>query len=241
MHIIFLLLVIIYLMVTAVSDARKTKELIGRPITEKVRVKFYIETIILGWASVLAVMAMCVIAKANFEDIGFRLISLNYNIWFSIITFVLCGVLLLGSLYQVVSYLTNAKYREAIKEKFAGGTDENQYDAVVNLLVPRSKKEKQVFFWVSLTAGVGEEILLRGFLFYLLGAIFPGISMIVVVLISGALFGIWHLYQGLQGVIRTTISGILFGCLFLASGSLIPAILLHFLLDLSSAFLLAEE
>ena len=242
MYICFFIAVLAYFTLTSALDARKTKRLINASITEKVRVKWYVEAIIWEWGAVLAVLIMCLLSDISFKDIGFRQISFEYDFWFNFIIIALCGLLFALLLYQVISYLASAKYREAIQAKFTNDMDKSHYNAVMeNLLIPRSKKEKQAFFWVSLTAGICEEILLRGFLFFLLQAVFPNITIILVVIIASVLFGLWHSYQGLQGVIKTTLAGALFGCLYLVTGSLIPGILLHFFVDYSSAFLLSEE
>ena len=242
MYLFFLIATAAYFTGTAILDAQKTRRLMEIEITEEVRVRFYIGTIIWGWGAVLAVLIMCLIADIGFTDVGFRQISFEHNTIFTVITLVACGLLSAGFLYQTISCLVSAKYREAIKAKFSADADKNGNKSVAeNLLIPRSKKEKKIFFYVSLTAGVSEEILSRGFLFFLMQSVFPDISIIIVVAITSALFGIWHIYQGLQGIIRSALAGAVFGCLFVAVGSVVPAILLHFFLDYSSAFLLSEE
>jgi membrane protease YdiL (CAAX protease family) len=63
----------------------------------------------------------------------------------------------------------------------------------------------------------------------------------LIVLIQSVIFGFFHIYQGLQGVIKTGIGGALFMCLVLVADSLIPAMLLHFFFDFSSAILLSAK
>ena len=76
---------------------------------------------------------------------------------------------------------------------------------------------------------------------FLLQTIFPGIPIYLIVLIPSVIFGIGHFYQGVHGVIVTGVVGAVFMGLFLVSGSLIPGMVLHFLSDVSSTFLLSEE
>jgi membrane protease YdiL (CAAX protease family) len=241
MYEIFLSLAIIYLAATAILDARVIKRLTAVPVTEKTRLSFYSRVTVFGWASIAAIIAICLIAPINLADIGLRWLSFKYNIWFTAITLVVCGVLLLLSLYQMIGYLSSEKFRKALKDKLADDKDKSQYDAITDFLVPVRKKEKQMFFWVALTAGIGEELLLRGFLFFLFLAVFPDISIIIVVVVSGAFFGLWHLYQGVYGMIKTAVLGMLFGCLYVVTDSLILPILLHFLSDFSAAFAISEE
>ena len=76
---------------------------------------------------------------------------------------------------------------------------------------------------------------------FLLQAVFPGIPIFLIILITSALFGLSHIYQGLRGVIETGILGILSVSLFLVSGSLIFSMLLHFMADFSYTFILKDE
>ena len=242
MYIVFFLLVLAYLAITSIVDTRKTKRIINITITEKERIKWYLEAVIWEWGAILGIVIMCLIGSISFIDIGFRKISFEYNFWFTLITLVLSGLFFLVFLYQSISFLVSAEYRDALKEKILKDNDKNYHNAVYeNLLIPRTRKDKQVMFCASLTAGICEELLLRGFLFFLLRAIFPGISIILVVIITSVLFGLWHFYQGIQGIIKTFLFGVLYGCLYLATDSIIPGILFHFLLDFSSTFLLSEE
>ena len=130
--------------------------------------------------------------------------------------------------------LTSAKYREEAKKQIVDGEGDTN-------MLPRTKKEKRLFSFLSFSAGVCEELIFRGFLVFLLLAIFPVIPIYFIILIPSVIFGIGHSYQGLQGVIKTGGFGALLMCLFLVTDSLLLAILLHFLTDLSSAFLLSDE
>lgn len=120
-----------------------------------------------------------------------------------------------------------------LRQRAAGA---KQYDQIVDSLIPRTSKEKQWFALTALAAGICEETVFRGFLFYLLIKVFP-LSSISSVILVGLLFGTAYFYQGIKGIFKTALLGILFGFLFLVTNSLFPCILLHILFDLSSAFL----
>jgi membrane protease YdiL (CAAX protease family) len=51
---------------------------------------------------------------------------------------------------------------------------------------------------------------------------------------AAVLFGLLHLYQGGLGILRTGSIGLVLGAGTLATGSLMPAILAHTLLDMTS-------
>ncbi len=104
--------------------------------------------------------------------------------------------------------------------------------ATVNLL-PQSAWETVVFSLVlSPAAGVGEEVIYRGFLQWLITAATG--DPISAVATQAVLFGMAHLYQGGIGILRTFTIGLVLGWGTLVSGSLVPAIVAHTLLDIAS-------
>jgi len=100
--------------------------------------------------------------------------------------------------------------------------------ASLKSLLPQSPRELEAFMRVSVTAGICEELLYRGFLPWFLATWMPfWLAMIV----SGVIFGFGHLYQGMPGVAKTGALGILLGGLTLLSGSIIPAMVVHVAID----------
>jgi len=101
----------------------------------------------------------------------------------------------------------------------------------VLFLLPHSPEELRAFRALSVTAGICEEILFRGFLiwylFYLVGL---GPALIL----SSLLFGLAHSYQGASGVLRTTLVGLLFALFFFLTLSLWVPILFHAFIDINS-------
>lgn len=98
-------------------------------------------------------------------------------------------------------------------------------------LAPRDSREQAAFLQVSLTAGICEEILYRGFLMHVFTeavGMWPALVLVAVV------FGLGHAYQGWEGILKTGLVGLLFGGLALASGSLLVVMVLHAVLDLTS-------
>jgi uncharacterized protein len=95
-------------------------------------------------------------------------------------------------------------------------------------LLPRTRREEAWFVILSATAGFCEELLYRGYLVWFcapwLGTV-GGMLTIVVV------FGLSHAYQGRQGTIKATIAGAVMAAIVLVTGSLIPAMIAHMLID----------
>jgi len=134
--------------------------------------------------------------------------------------------------YETIISLVSEKYRQAIKKKLPEKVQSH---------LPHNKKERLWWIGVSVSAGISEEIVSRGLLFYLLLAIFPDISPVIIVIVTSVIFGVCHLYQGISGILQTAVGGALAGCLYLVTGSLVPGILLHFFIDFANTFLLSDD
>lgn len=101
--------------------------------------------------------------------------------------------------------------------------------ALGSRLFPRSAGELLLFVVLSLTAGLCEEFLFRGFVMAAL--LRAGLAEWLVVLLSALMFGIAHLYQGKGGSVGTGILGTIFAVARLAYHSLLPAVVWHSTLD----------
>lgn len=97
-------------------------------------------------------------------------------------------------------------------------------------LVPMTDEEERWWIVVSITAGVCEEILYRGYLGFYLGRSMP---LPWVAVVASVFFGLAHLYQG-SNAWRTLIAGALLWATYLATGSILPGMVLHALIDLRS-------
>jgi len=102
--------------------------------------------------------------------------------------------------------------------------------ALASRLFPRSSSELTMFVLLSITAGICEEFLFRGFV---MAAMFRvGLATWLVVLLSSAMFGVAHLYQGKGGSLGTGILGALFALVRIAYHNLLPAVVWHAALDI---------
>jgi len=104
-------------------------------------------------------------------------------------------------------------------------------------ILPRSRTERLIFAGVALTAGICEEILYRGFGIAYLRWLDPKMSHAAIIAITAAAFGMAHLYQGPRNVLLTGVVGVILASLTLATGTLMPAIVIHALIDLRVSFL----
>jgi uncharacterized protein len=102
--------------------------------------------------------------------------------------------------------------------------------ALAERILPQSTTELIPFVALSVTAGLCEEFLYRGFAMAALGR--AGLPIGVVILVSSVIFGLAHLYQGRAGLVSTMVLGILFGVSRAVLGSLVPAMAWHMGVDL---------
>jgi CAAX protease family protein len=96
-------------------------------------------------------------------------------------------------------------------------------------IAPHGRAEVIVYLLLSLTAGICEEIVFRGYLQKQLTAVTR--SAVAGLLIQGIIFGMGHGYQGVKLVPVIALYGCLFGLLAQWRRSLRPGIIAHFLQD----------
>jgi CAAX protease family protein len=105
-------------------------------------------------------------------------------------------------------------------------------------LLPRSRREGVAFAGLSVTAGVCEEFVFRGFLIPALIAALG--STPAAALISSAVFGVLHSYQRVLGALRAALLGLALAVPFLVTGSLLPSMVAHTTIDLLGGFWLVR-
>jgi membrane protease YdiL (CAAX protease family) len=134
------------------------------------------------------------------------------------------GIIVIGS-YQVrsVRRLTPDQAR-SVRGRFGS----------VEFLLPHTPNELHWFMALSVTAGICEELLYRGYLTWLV-AFYLGLPAAVAVV--AVAFGAAHAYQGMSGVVKTGFIGLAMSAIVLTTGWLVSAMFVHSLIDLSSGFL----
>ena len=109
---------------------------------------------------------------------------------------------------------------------------------LLRTLLPRTGEERSLFALLSIAAGVGEEVAYRG---YAIPLLIPIAGPVGAVAITSVVFGVLHTYQGATGIFRTSTMGAILAWGFLASGSLIPSIVAHTLIDIIAGIVIAER
>jgi membrane protease YdiL (CAAX protease family) len=94
---------------------------------------------------------------------------------------------------------------------------------------------------VLLSAGFGEEVFFRGYLFERLGALLgPGkLALVVSVFVSSGLFALAHYWdQGLPGVEQAAVTGLVFSGIFAWRKQIWPLMIAHAAFDLTAIALI---
>lgn len=133
-----------------------------------------------------------------------------------------------GSLLQVVLVRRSATAREKTLRAFQR----------LAFILPVTHEERAWFALVSVTAGICEEVLYRGFLIRYLSNGPWHIGLWMALAVASISFGLAHGYQGLSGIIGTALLGAVMAVIFLASGSLWLPMALHAIIDLRVLLLL---
>ena len=96
-------------------------------------------------------------------------------------------------------------------------------------LLPATVPESVVWFAVSAAAGVGEELVFRGYLQRQLWSLTKNLP--VALLLQAFIFSIGHIYQGWKPALATAIYGLVFGLVAAWRRSVLPGAIAHTVID----------
>ena len=230
-HILFLLLGIVLPVVLLVSGIRRRKAPSMR-WTERMKIGLYYGNGLLLYAMALVVLLVYWFTGRSFTEVGLGWGQLPYDLT----AVLLLAAFLLLYLVEIYRELGDADSQVATRREF------------IKLgFLPVSARQFMHFLFLAVAAGVGEEIVYRGFMItYLTELLGSAGWVIIVVLFAPAVaFGVGHLYQGWKAVVKIIFMAILFGFFFLRTHTLWPLILIHTAVDvfggLISWYLLGRE
>ena len=188
------------------------------------RVAHYRETLVVEWAALAALALVWWWFGRTADGLGFSMPG-GTGFWIG------CGIILLMTVLLFWSWHKVIVMSEQDRAK--------QLDSLGKLIhfLPRPGREFNYFVGLSITAGVVEEIIYRGFLFWYLSQYVP---LWAAILLSSVAFGLAHTYQGLAGGVRTGLIGVAFAVLYVTSGSIWLPILGHALLDILQGAMVIE-
>jgi membrane protease YdiL (CAAX protease family) len=188
------------------------------PAYPKERLKIYARTMIMLWSLAAICTASWLVAGQDLADLGFRNPTAGWRGW---VSWGLAAAGVAYMIYAVVSTATSRKNRDEVRRQIETAGD-------LDLLKPSNEAEHARFQWISLTAGITEEVIFRGFLIGVLAMAFP---LWMAASLATLIFVLAHLYQGPRGMLRILPVSAGLAVMFVIGGSLWPVMILHAIVD----------
>jgi membrane protease YdiL (CAAX protease family) len=189
------------------------------------RLDAYHTTIVTSWALTACALVLWARAGRSWTSLGLVPPS-DWRLWVGL------GLAALVGAFFIRQNLRVLRYSAARIDRLQRGAGVQERMAEADMIVPHDAREYAWFMLVSLTAGICEELLYRGFLTWLVAA-YTGV--VAAVAIVSILFGLAHGYQGAKGMVRVTLVGLFLSIIVLAGGWLAPAMAIHVLMDVAGA------
>jgi membrane protease YdiL (CAAX protease family) len=182
------------------------------------RIRIYRTAMLEQWPMAAAAVALWAVPGRSLEALGLRL----EPTWPFAAGLAFCALFALLMIAQVRAVRSSPETQEALRGQLHG---------MAEAIMPRTPAERRGFQFVSITAGVCEEVLFRGFL---VAYLMYGMGLWPAIAVSSILFGLAHVYLGPGHILKTTIAGAAFGASYGLTGHLAVPVLLHALMDLGS-------
>lgn len=183
-----------------------------------VRIKHYTSTILLLWGVALPILVLWAVSDRGWDALGFRLQTdlMSLSGW------ALAALITAYFIYQNVLVSASQKVRTQFRETLSK-------DAVMSGFLPHSAEDRHLYNLLSITAGITEEIIFRGYLIWAFGLFIPlwGAALCALVV-----FTLLHAYQGPKNLPAIFLMGGLVTLIFVLSGSIWPAIAVHIFVDI---------
>jgi membrane protease YdiL (CAAX protease family) len=186
----------------------------------RVRLSVYRQAIVLQWSLSAVIVAVWAARHRAWSALGLRLV-LTPGLIGAAIGFAVIVVLI-------------------VRQRRAALADDDTLEAVakrmrhIERMLPASEEDLGWFYRLSITAGICEELLYRGYMIWYLS---HWLGLIPAIAVAAALFGIGHAYQGVKGILTTGLVGAFLGGVFAITGSLYLPMLMHALMDAHSGHL----
>ncbi|MBT1451305.1 CPBP family intramembrane metalloprotease [Glaciecola sp. XM2] len=209
-----LLVVILGMVAFSLWEADKAK--VAVLDGHKTKIRAYKEAMVFMWIPTVLLMLLLLIGTILPSALGLTW----HNSWRSWGGVALALGVIGYFTYSVYSLGQSAEKRHAYRKAIAGNHD---------WMMPSNTSELRWFtLGLSVSAGICEELLFRGFL---IGVLSQEIGIVTSVTVSSVLFGMCHLYQGWKNVLRTALVGLVLALIFVFTEVLWVVIALHIAVD----------
>ena len=218
----FALIFIFFATAIPLLGQRRIRRLLKQSATTKaVRLRLYSTTIVFQWLATTLIYWRVRARGISAAQVG---ISIPNAVLVAAVSVALC-ILIFANQYFSLHRMSQHP------EEVRGSIPE-----LASRIFPQDSSERLVFVFVVVTVAICEEFIYRGFMQQVFQD-WSGGSILAGILGSSLMFAIAHLYQGRRGILATLVAGLLFSSVRAWTGTLVPAILGHFVADITAGFM----
>ncbi len=225
-HLVFLVLAVLVPVRAGLFGMRRLRRASGDELPA-LKLLFYRRAIVMQWSLALMVLLLWAITRRSWFSLG-------------VIPGVNGGLIGVGVGILLIAFLLVRQGRLAPGDE-EGLAQLRERTSHLERLLPATRRERSWFFALSVTAGVCEEVLYRGYLIWYLVAwawLFdPPHAFLLAAGASSIVFGVGHLYQGPRGAALTALVGAFLAAVYWITRSLFAGMLIHALLDVHAGYL----
>lgn len=179
------------------------------------RVGLYRQTMWVEWTALTVLACAWFLTGRSFAELGFtKPTGVGFWVGAGLVALVSAYLIFVWWQTRSMSPEEKAEHKESL--------------GALRHFLPHGEREFSSFIRVSITAGIVEEVIYRGFVLWYLLLVMPAWAAVVV---SSVVFGLGHSYQGRKGMVRVTLVGAVFAVLYLLTGSIWVPVAGHILLD----------
>jgi len=180
------------------------------------RVKLYRETTLVEWAALAVLSIAWYLLSRPAADLGLVLPT-------GAAGYAGAAVVALATILLTWSWMRTRRMTLEDKARHAKALGKLAF------FLPQNAHQFRNFVALSVTAGIVEEIVYRGFVIWYLTQFMP---IWAAVIVSSLVFGLGHSYQGTSGATRAGLVGLVFAVLYVSTGSILLPIIAHAVLDI---------
>lgn len=185
----------------------------------------YREGMLMLWLMGAVAVLGWVLSERSLADIGFAPVRTG---WQGLTAMALAGAACAYCGWQLITMLTSSRSRASVRRQLA--------PVKLDMIRPTNKTEAWHFQAISVTAGVTEEVIFRGVLIAALALVMPLWAATTISIIA---FTLPHAYQGPAGMVKVLPTGAFLTAIVLLGGSLWPAIIAHWVIDMTAGLTFA--
>ncbi len=178
----------------------------------EIKSSFYIQGIVIQWLLTTAVLLGMWFKADSWSQIGFT--GDRWWLWLALIA---------------AMVLISLVFNHSAQLSVSGQSRIHKLYGHVAHYLPTNKAQYRWGVVLSITAGVCEEIVYRGFVFWRLSF---SMGMVPAVLLTNLVFAFSHYSTGLKNAVLSFVLGVVFSILYLYTGDLWLSIICHVAIDL---------